>query len=120
MNSRRFSPCRRLALVILILLSGLLVSCVGATRLPVRTHGPAGAQFQASQLDMRFLESPAVQQKDVADKLASIDTGYRDPHLLWGAGPIRSGDTGGWWLLPFQVAGAEPRRPLETRSASGT
>jgi hypothetical protein len=34
---------------------------------------------------MRFLESPAVQPKEVADKLASIDTGYRDPHLFLGA-----------------------------------
>lgn len=84
MSLRRFSPCRRLALVVALLACGFLVACGGATRMPVRRRGPAGAQIQASNLDMSFLESPAVQQKDVADKLLSIDTGYRDPHLFWG------------------------------------
>lgn len=97
MSPRRFSPCRRFALVIVLLACGSLVTCVGATRMPMRTRGPAGAQIQASNLDMRFLESPAVRQEDVADRLASIDTGYRDPHLFWG----RWADSkwGYWWMV---------------------
>jgi hypothetical protein len=62
----------------------LLSACIDAARLPVRAQGPARTQFQASSLDMSCLDLPAVQQKDVADKLASIDTGYHDPHLFWG------------------------------------
>lgn len=108
MSSRRFSPCCRFALVIVLLGCGSLVTCVGATRMPMRTRGPAGAQIQASNLDMSFLESPAVHQKDVADRLASIDTGYRDPHLFWG----RWADSkwGYWWVVvaasPYGGGGA--------------
>jgi hypothetical protein len=84
MSPWRFSPCRRLALVTVLFACAWLLSCAGATRMPVHARGPAGAQIQAGKLDMSFLETPVVQQKNVADKLASIDTGYRDPHLFWG------------------------------------
>lgn len=84
MSPRRFSLCRQLAFVIVLLACGFLVACGGATRTPVRARVPDGAQLQAGKLDMSLLESPAVGQKNVADKLSAIDTGYRDPHLFWG------------------------------------
>jgi hypothetical protein len=64
---------------------------------------------------MGFLESAAVQQKDVADKLASIDTGYRDPHLFWG----RWADSkwGYWWLAMAVVPGAGGGSPAAAGNA---
>jgi hypothetical protein len=84
MSPRRFSPGRRLALVTVLLASACLIGCAGATRMPVRSRGLPGAQGQASKLDNGFVESTSAQQEETADKLASIDTGYRDPHLFWG------------------------------------
>jgi hypothetical protein len=60
--------------VILILLSGLLVSCVGATRMPVRSRGPVGAQFQASQLLIIWL----LQQATIGSVAACHDRRSRE------------------------------------------
>jgi len=69
---------------------------------------------------MSFLESPALQQNEIANKLAAIDTGYHDPHLFWGRWADSKWDTGGLWSPPFPVVEAELRLPPETQSASGT
>jgi hypothetical protein len=100
MSSGRFSPGCRLARVLLFLTCGFLVACVGATRIPVSNRGPAGAQIQTTPLDMTFLESPAVRQEDVANKLGSIDTGYRDRHLFWG----RWADSRVWHVKNLLIA----------------
>jgi hypothetical protein len=87
MSLGRFSPCCHLARVLVLVACGSWLACMGATPVPVRNRGPARAQIQTSALDMSFLELPAVQQQEVTDKLGSIDTGYRDPHLFWGRWP---------------------------------
>ena len=74
MSPRRFSPCRRLALMTVLLASACLIRCAGATRMPVRSRGLPAAQVQTSKVDNGFVESMSDQQKETADKLASIDT----------------------------------------------
>lgn len=95
MNHRRSSRC--LGLPALLAGCALFTACVGATRLPARSRGPAGAQIQTSELDMSFLETAPVSRDDVSSKLASIDTGYHDSHLFWG----RWFDSrwGYWWVV---------------------
>jgi hypothetical protein len=96
MNHWHSSLCR-LDLLAALAFCALLTACVGATRLPARTRGPAGVQIQKNELDMSFLETPSVHRDDVTSKLASIDTGYHGPHLFWG----RWVDSkwGYWWLV---------------------
>src|SRR6266436_6030809 len=95
MSHRRSSPC--LGLLVVLAGCALFTACVGASRLPARSRGPAGAQIGKSELDMSFLETAPVTRDDVTSKLASIDTGYHDPHLFWG----RWVDSkwGYWWVI---------------------
>ena len=103
MNHQRSSSCR-LDLLFTLVCCALLTACVGATRLPASTRGPAGSQIQKKELDMAFLEAPSVHREDITTKLASIDTGYKDPHLFWG----RWADSkwGYWWFVAGGNSGA--------------
>jgi hypothetical protein len=70
---------------------------VGATRLPARTRGPGGEQLEKHELDLSFLESPAVQREEIAGKLTRIDTGCHDPRLFWGR--WTESKWGYWWVV---------------------
>jgi hypothetical protein len=70
---------------------------MGATRLPVRSHGPGGAQLQKNELDLSFLASSTPRRDDVAAKLAQIDTGCQDPHVFWGR--WAESRWGYWWIV---------------------
>lgn len=96
MNLRKVS-LRHHGLFFALLCTVSLTACVGATRLPVRSRGPTGERVPAGGLDMSFLEGGSAHHDDVSSKLASIDTGYRDPHLFWG----RWADSkwGYWWIV---------------------
>jgi len=70
---------------------------VGATRLPTRSRGQAGEQLRKDEIDFRFLENSVVHREDIANKLARIDTGCRDPQLFWGR--WAESKWGYWWMV---------------------
>jgi hypothetical protein len=81
-----------------------LSGCAGATRLPARTHGPTGANFEAKQLDLHFLDEGGARREEVLQRLSLIDTGYTNPRLFWG----RWSDSkwGYWWVVAAQGGAA--------------
>ena len=99
--------CLAMAVAALCLLG--LSGCVGATRLPARTHGPTGANFEAKQLDLRFLDEGGARREEVLQRLSPIDTGYANPRLFWG----RWSDSkwGYWWVVAggYSAAGDAKR-----------
>ena len=80
-----------------------LCGCAGATRLPTRTKGPAGANLE-KHLDLGFLEESGTHEQEVRQRLSSIDTGYANPSLFWG----RWSDSkwGYWWFVAAQTGAA--------------
>ena len=100
-----FSSGRRLghssAAILLCVFS--LCGCAGATRLPMRTRGPAGANLE-KQLDLKFLDESGTHEEEVRQRLSSIDTGYANPRLFWG----RWSDSkwGYWWFVAAQTGAA--------------
>jgi len=82
----------------------LFSGCVGATRLPMRTKGPAGETLQRKQLDLGFLDAPGTQRQEVLSRLSVVDTAYSNPRLFWG----RWSDSkwGYWWFVAAQTGGA--------------
>jgi hypothetical protein len=102
-----FSEARKALsyLTIAILLCVLSVAgCVGATRLPARSRGPAGETFQKKELDLTFLDQSGIQREEVRRRLAAIDTAYANPRLFWG----RWSDSkwGYWWFIAAQTGAA--------------
>jgi hypothetical protein len=93
-------------LVILALTASafLFSGCVGATRLPTRTKGPAGETLQRKQLDLGFLDAPGTQRQEVLSRLNMVDTAYSNPRLFWG----RWSDSkwGYWWFVASQSGSA--------------
>lgn len=81
-----------------------LSGCVGATRLPARSRGPAGETFQKKELDFAFLEENGTRREEVVRRLSAIDTAYSNPRLFWG----RWSDSkwGYWWFVAAQGGGA--------------
>jgi hypothetical protein len=76
---------RRLTILGLALLAFVISSgCAGATRLPMRTRGPAGEALPAKQLDLAFLDVGGTQREEVVRRLSSVDTAYSNPRLFWG------------------------------------
>lgn len=69
-----------------LLLAGLLacLGCIGATRLPARSHGPEGENIQKEELDLSFLQVGITRRDDVLSRLHAVDSGYSNPHLFWG------------------------------------
>ena len=80
-------------------LSATIISfgCAGATRLPMRTRGPAGEALPTKQLDLAFLDAGGTQREEVVRRLSAVDTAYSNPRLFWG----RWSDSkwGYWWLI---------------------
>ena len=93
--ARLFSSCCALAFIFAGCM--LLTGCVGATRLPARSHGPEGANIKKDALDLSFLQAGTTQRADVIEKLQPIDTQYANPRLFWG----RWSDSkwGYWWIV---------------------
>ncbi len=87
-----------------------LWGCVGATRLPVREHGPTGEQLQKTELDLGFLDFPGIGRDDVASKLSHVDTGARDPRLFWGR--WAESKWGYWWVMAYQGPGGGDARRM--------
>lgn len=88
-----------LALSATILLSG----CAGATRLPMRSKGPAGEALQIKQLDLSFLDAPGTLREDVVRRLGSVDTGYSNPRLFWAR--WSESKWGYWWVVAASSGG---------------
>ena len=82
----------------------LFAGCVGATRLPARTKGPAGETLQRKQLDLAFLDAPGTQRQEVLSRLSMVDTAYSNPQLFWGR--WSESKWGYWWFVAAQTGGA--------------
>jgi len=82
----------------------LFFGCAGATRLPMRTKGPAGETLQNKQLDLAFLDVPGTQRQEVLSRLSSVDTAYSNPRLFWGR--WSQSKWGYWWFVASQGGGA--------------
>jgi len=82
-----------------------LSGCAGATRLPARSRGPAGATFQGKEMDLTFLDQSGIRREEVQQRLAAIDTAYANPHLFWG----RWSDSkwGYWYIVAATPAGGK-------------
>lgn len=93
-----------LAVSALALLVSVLSGCVGATRLPMRTKGPAGESLQRKQLDLAFLDAPGTQRQEVLSRLSEVDTAYSNPRLFWGR--WSQSKWGYWWFVAAQTGGA--------------
>jgi hypothetical protein len=93
-----------LAVSALALLASILSGCAGATRLPMRTKGPAGETLQNKQLDLAFLDTPGTQRQEVLSRLSMVDTAYANPQLFWGR--WRESKWGYWWFVASQGGGA--------------
>lgn len=92
-----------------ITLCGLLhlLGCAGATRMPMRSRGPAGASIESNQLDLTFLHPGTTTRNEVTDRLAAINTGYANPRLFWGR--WSESKWGYWWFVTdFGIAGHSP------------
>ena len=97
--------CTHFLVITALTVSAVLFSgCVGATRLPMRTKGPAGETLQRKQLDLSFLDAPGTQRQEVLSRLNMVDTAYSNPRLFWG----RWSDSkwGYWWFVAAQTGGA--------------
>jgi hypothetical protein len=81
-----------------------LFGCAGATRLPTRAHGLTGANLEAKQLDLHFLDEGGARREDVLQRLGPIDTGYSSPRLFWGR--WSNSKWGYWWFVAAQGGGA--------------
>ena len=91
---------KRNHLMVIPALSALAVlfsGCAGATRLPMRTKGPAGENLHTKQLDLAFLDAPGAQRQEVVNRLSSIDTTYANPRLFWGR--WSESKWGYWWFV---------------------
>ena len=87
-----------LAVSALVLFATISLSgCAGATRLPVRSRGPAGEALQTKQLDLSFLDAPGTQREEVVRRLGSVDTGYSNPRLFWAR--WSESKWGYWWFV---------------------
>ena len=84
MNRSPASWLYRFVCVATLCFCALLWGCVGATRLPTRTTGPAGASIEKKEIDLSFLQVGTTHREEVATKLAAIDTSYSNPRLFWG------------------------------------
>lgn len=82
----------------------LLTACGGAVRLPVRSHGPAGANIGNPQIDLHLLQSGTTKRAEVADKLATIDSGSSNPRVFWGR--WSESKWGYWWVIAAPGGGA--------------
>src|SRR5712692_9367887 len=100
MKSIRHLAVSALALSATIILSG----CAGATRLPMRSKGPAEEALQIKQLDLSFIDAPGTQREDVVRRLGSVDTGYSKPRLFWAR--WSESKWGYWWFIAAQTGGA--------------
>jgi hypothetical protein len=102
---RNMKIIRHLAVSVLAFSATITLSgCVGATRLPMRTKGPAGESLQAKRLDLSFLDAPGTQREEVVRRLGSVDTGYSNPRLLWAR--WSESKWGYWWFIAAQTGGA--------------
>jgi hypothetical protein len=102
---RNMKIIRHLAVSVLAFSAAITLSgCVGATRLPMRTKGPAGESLQSKRLDLSFLDSPGTQRDEVVCRLGSVDTGYSNPRLLWAR--WSESKWGYWWFIAAQTGGA--------------
>jgi hypothetical protein len=90
-------------------LAHLFSGCAGATRLPMRTKGPAGENLQTKQLDLTFLDAPGTQREDVVSRLSAVDTSYSNPRLFWGR--WSESKWGYWWVIAggYSAAGDAKR-----------
>jgi len=87
---------RRVVSLITLGFCALLCSCVGATRLPVRATGPAGA-LQPKAIDLNFVQTGSTQREEVAHQLAAVDTTYSNPRLFWAR--WSESRWGYWWVV---------------------
>jgi hypothetical protein len=62
----------------------VLSGCVGATKLPTKTIGPAGTKLENNEIDFTFLQAGTTRREEVVSKLNRIDTGYSSPQMFWG------------------------------------
>lgn len=87
----------------------LLSGCIGATRLPTRVNGPAGATLQKNDIDLTFLQAGTTRREEVVNRLSRIDTGYSNPRLFWGR--WSESKWGSWVILvtPGGVGGGAGR-----------
>jgi len=90
-----FHP-NRITSVLTLCFCALLCSCVGATRLPVRATGPAGA-LQPRAIDLNFVQTGFTQREEVAHQLAAVDTTYSNPRLFWAR--WSESRWGYWWVV---------------------
>lgn len=77
--------------------------CVGVTRLPAKTQGPAGATIQKSDIDLAFLQPGATRREDVVKRLGRIDTGFSNPRIFWARW---SDSKWGHWVVVAAPGGA--------------
>lgn len=101
-EASRRSVCMAVAAAALCMHS--LGGCVGATRLPMRTSGPAGEKLNKKQLDLQFLDANGASREEVLQRLAPIDTGYSNPRLFWGR--WSESKWGYWWFVAAQTGAA--------------
>jgi len=95
----------KLSIAILILAANcvLLCGCVGATRLPARSMGPAGAKIEPKEIDLSFLQVGTTGREEVTHQLAAIDTAYSNPRLFWGR--WSESRWGYWWVVGWPCNG---------------
>jgi hypothetical protein len=86
-----------LAISTLTLAVSIVSGCAGATRLPMRTKGPAGETLQQKQVDLSFLDAPGTQRQDVLNRLNMVDTSYSNPRLFWAR--WSQSKWGYWWFI---------------------
>src|SRR5215469_1444997 len=101
--SPRFSPSRRLVLLVVLVAIGSLAACVGATRMPVRSRGPGDLSFKLANWTWAF--SGSFCSAEGCRRHARLDR-HRLPRSLicsGDAGRIRTRDTG--WLVVAAVPG---------------
>jgi hypothetical protein len=93
----------------------ILAGCAGATRLPMRSRGPAGEALQVKQLDLSFLDAPGTLREDVVRRLGSVDTGYSNPRLFWAR--WSESKWGYWWFVAsYTDAAGDAKRIWHVRN----
>ncbi len=91
------SACQRIRSGLLpLLLSGLLAACVVPVRVPTHNLGPRGDEGKS---DLSFLHIGQTTRSDVLDKLAWMDTGYRNDRLFLGRW------SGSSWAIAWAIGG---------------
>lgn len=80
-----------------------LWGCVGATRLPTRASGPAGATVEKKEISLGFLQMGSTHREEVVNHLSEIDTAYSNPRLFWGR--WNESRWGYWWVLAAPCSG---------------